>query len=399
MESHTDQPAPPAASTKPNRKPRNRKKNKQNKPPQDSAPCDATQSYATDVKDQSPEPTTVPPPDTPSTAPPAYTSTPAPASVPASLPSESVHGNRVPSPTTRSNASFESADSTGRRRRKPRGGRKRRSKALMVQDEGWAEEMDRQERGEQPSVEGSGKRRLGNEQEGGDGDGEGEGVVQRDLSEDLFGKDALEYQEQEMDQTNGVVVTGGVESRREFPMDEKEEEEEEEQQEEEDERKQRRPSISKEKKPFETGLKAFSIRKASSSKDHKPISIKTVGGAPESVSTAKKKAKKEKRKEKKKAKQRATGAEGEALPTETAEVEDEDEENPATQEPSSGEREVRIKLDLNLEIEVLLRTKIKGEIMITFFLILRRALLSSKLGNELDARTDHDLMRSGVRDI
>ncbi|EEP81306.1 predicted protein [Uncinocarpus reesii 1704] len=349
----------PLTRPKSGRKNRNRKRNKQNKASQDIVAPDAN-----DFKHDSVDNTHVPPPSTPSTAPPAYTSTPAPdpALVPSTTTFAPVPADRVPSPTARSSASFESADSTGHRRRRPRGGRKRRSKAMIMDDEEWLEEMDRKDRVSQQPVKGSNMRRRMQQQ------GDVEEVIQRDLS-------ALEEQEQERDQVNGVMVSEpGMErapeqeaerehARQEtgLPLRPKEQEEE-----------AASPASSSTKptlnRAFETGVKAFNIRRTSTSQNRKPITIKTVHGSPDEAAGSKKKEKKVKNKEKKKGKQQvAEAAEDEVSPRphETGEAEDEAEE-PTREEPSSSEREVRIKLDLNLEIEVLLKTKIKGEIMITF---------------------------------
>lgn len=333
--------------------------------------------------------------DTPSTAPPAYTSMPHPASIPAPA---SVSTYRAPSPTAQSNLSFDSADSQGRRRRRPRGGRKQKSKAVIQNDEellNGTEEQQQRERVELPPVGSrSGRRRAHKQQEveqeqqqrgvGSGPDGyEEEAEVHRDLSGYLYAKDTLEDQEQERDQTNGVIL--GV--------DEEEDEGICEGAKGEAEPSHRVLKLAKEqasgdnisagakhsqpapKVPFETGFKAFSIRKATPSQSDKPpITITTVEGGSEPTPGNTKKEKKPKNKDKKKAKPQSNENDPEqarappaARHPALAEADDDrEDEAPAAQEQPSTGREVRIKLDLNLEIEVLLRTKIKGEIMITF---------------------------------
>jgi hypothetical protein len=97
---------------------------------------------------------------------------------------------------------------------------------------------------------------------------------------------------------------------------------------------------------FETGIRAFNLKRAESS-----------GGRPFGISVdrpkSKSKPKKQKKQKKKKSKKQSDSSEDE-------ESEEESEDDSEKRKPLS------IRLDLNLELEIFLRAKVKGDITITF---------------------------------
>jgi hypothetical protein len=98
--------------------------------------------------------------------------------------------------------------------------------------------------------------------------------------------------------------------------------------------------------PFETGIRAFNLKKAASS-GSRPVGVRT---ASESKKSKKKSAKKKKKKAK-------------------PEVKEESEEESSSEEEEDGEPETKpmsIRLDLNLVIEIFLKAKIQGDVTITF---------------------------------
>jgi hypothetical protein len=113
-------------------------------------------------------------------------------------------------------------------------------------------------------------------------------------------------------------------------------------------------------KAFETGVRAFNLKKAESS-----------GGRPFGLSVEQPKSKgksKKKEKEKKKKKPKKTRSHSS---DESEEEDDEDEE----EEPR---KPLSIRLDLNLELEIFLRAKVKGDITITFLSVSRIRPFSTK---------------------
>jgi len=98
---------------------------------------------------------------------------------------------------------------------------------------------------------------------------------------------------------------------------------------------------------FETGIRAFNLKRAAAS-GGRPVGLSTTSGS-------KKSKKKSAKKKKKKAKP-------EVRESETEEESSSDEEE--DEEPAS--KPMSIKLDLNLVIEIFLKAKIQGEVTITF---------------------------------
>jgi len=117
-------------------------------------------------------------------------------------------------------------------------------------------------------------------------------------------------------------------------------------------RKQKAPS--KQRPPFETGIRSFNLKKAAGS-GGRPVGLRTT--APESKKTKKKSAKKKKKKPEPEVKESETEEES------TSEEDDVDE---GADEKGEESKPVRIKLDLDLMIEIFLKAKIKGEVTITF---------------------------------
>lgn len=99
--------------------------------------------------------------------------------------------------------------------------------------------------------------------------------------------------------------------------------------------------------PFETGIRAFNLKKAASSSG-RPVGVRT-------TTSEDKKSKKKSSKKKKKKKQKAEVKESET--EDESSSEEEEEEKP---------RPMSIKLDLNLVIEIFLKAKIQGDVTITF---------------------------------
>ncbi|KAN0111119.1 hypothetical protein V8E51_007506 [Hyaloscypha variabilis] len=98
--------------------------------------------------------------------------------------------------------------------------------------------------------------------------------------------------------------------------------------------------------PFETGIRAFNLKRAAAS-GGRPVEVRAT------ASDNKKSKKKSSKKKKKKAKAEAKESESE----EESSSEEEEEEKP---------KPMSIKLDLDLVIEIFLKAKIQGEVTITF---------------------------------
>lgn len=111
---------------------------------------------------------------------------------------------------------------------------------------------------------------------------------------------------------------------------------------------EKQPTEQKQPTPFETGIRAFNLKRAASSSG-RPVGVRT------STSETKKSKKKSAKKKKKKAK--AEVKESETEEESSSEEEEEQEEKP---------RPMSIKLDLNLVIEIFLKAKIQGDVTITF---------------------------------
>jgi len=110
---------------------------------------------------------------------------------------------------------------------------------------------------------------------------------------------------------------------------------------------EKQPTEQKQPTPFETGIRAFNLKRAASS-----------GGRPVGVrATAENKKSKKKSSKKKKKKAKPEVRESETEEESSSEEEDE--------EPAS--KPMSIKLDLNLVIEIFLKAKIQGDVTITFF--------------------------------
>jgi len=108
-------------------------------------------------------------------------------------------------------------------------------------------------------------------------------------------------------------------------------------------------------KDFETGFKAFNLKRAQSSGGRRPFGLSVDRG--ESKEERSKKSKKKKKKKKKKKSKR----------TEEDSDEDEDSDSSSSSDEEPAERKpLSIRLDLNLELEIFLRAKVKGDITITF---------------------------------
>jgi len=100
--------------------------------------------------------------------------------------------------------------------------------------------------------------------------------------------------------------------------------------------------------PFETGIRAFNLKRAAAS-GGRPVGVRAT------TSEDKKKSKKSSKKKKKK--QKAEVKESETEEESSSEEEEEGEEKP---------KPMSIKLDLNLVVEIFLKAKIQGEVTITF---------------------------------
>jgi hypothetical protein len=99
--------------------------------------------------------------------------------------------------------------------------------------------------------------------------------------------------------------------------------------------------------PFETGIRAFNLKRAASSAG-RPVGVRA-------TTESKKSKKKAAKKKKKKAKHEVKEEESE----EEDSSEEEEDEEPATKPMS-------IRLDLNLVVEIFLKAKIQGDVTITF---------------------------------
>lgn len=113
------------------------------------------------------------------------------------------------------------------------------------------------------------------------------------------------------------------------------------------EEKQPEEQPEKQPTPFETGIRAFNLKKAASSSG-RPVGVRT-------TTSEDKKSKKKSSKKKKKKKQKAE--------VEESEIED---ESSSEEEEEEKPRPMSIKLDLNLVIEIFLKAKIQGDVTITF---------------------------------
>jgi len=100
--------------------------------------------------------------------------------------------------------------------------------------------------------------------------------------------------------------------------------------------------------PFETGIRAFNLKKAASS-GGRPVGVRTTSS--ESKKSKKKSAKKKTTKKKK---------------PEPEVKESESEEESSSEEEEEERKPMSIKLDLNLVIEIFLKAKIQGDVTITF---------------------------------
>jgi len=116
-------------------------------------------------------------------------------------------------------------------------------------------------------------------------------------------------------------------------------------------------------KSFQTGFKAFNLKRADETAGGRPVGISSASNdqAARTKSKSKKKKMKEKEKEKsktkKKKKKKKSKSEDNDSESETSSSEDDE---PEPRKP------VAIRLDLNLELEIFLRAKVKGDITITF---------------------------------
>jgi hypothetical protein len=100
--------------------------------------------------------------------------------------------------------------------------------------------------------------------------------------------------------------------------------------------------------PFETGIRAFNLKRAASS-GGRPVGVRTTTS--ESKKSKKKAPKKKKKKEK----------------VEVKETESEEESSSEEEEDKEPEaKPMSIRLDLNLVIEIFLKAKIQGDVTITF---------------------------------
>jgi hypothetical protein len=137
---------------------------------------------------------------------------------------------------------------------------------------------------------------------------------------------------------------------------------------------EKQPVEEKPPTPFETGIRAFNLKKAAAS-GGRPVGIRAETS--ESKKSKKKASKKEKKKTKKK--QKAEPKESETEEESSSEEEDEEDERP---------RPMSIKLDLNLVVEIFLKAKIQGEVTITFLWVFpawfgNMELLTPEIGSNL----------------
>ncbi|KAI1933042.1 hypothetical protein LOZ66_006652 [Ophidiomyces ophidiicola] len=291
-------------------------------------------------------------PDPPCTSPPAYTSTPGPVT---SLTIDEA-GQRPISPTAQSTSSID-ASLADRRKQPSRGNKKAKPKTvIMVKEEPLRREWADDQPLEEARPNGAHVPPYGSDAAGG-----GQRSAHEDLHRELLGRDGLEIQEQERDETNGVIVHGAeqtgagvvdraimlVEDIESVPTP-----------------VQQIESVFQ--KLSETGLNVFDTQKAPSGE---ALGLFTEDTAVETPNDIKKKEKKVKNKEKKK-KTKALAASLEEAdmpqpPTNDAEVKKES-ETPLRQREPSAKKDMRIKLDVDLEIELLSKMKVKGEIMVTF---------------------------------
>ncbi|KAI1910486.1 hypothetical protein LOZ61_004373 [Ophidiomyces ophidiicola] len=293
-------------------------------------------------------------PDPPCTSPPTYTSTPGPVT---SLTIDEA-GQRPISPTAQSISSID-APLADRRKQPSRGNKKAKPKtAIMVMEEPLRREWADDQPPEEARPNGAHVPPYGSDAAGG-----GQRSAHGDLHGELLGRDGLEIQEQERDETNGVIVNGaektgvGVVERAIMLVEE--------------DRESVPTPVQQIESVFqklsETGLNVFDTQKAPSGE---ALGLFTEDTAVETPNDIKKKEKKVKNKEKKKKKAKALVASLEEagmpqLPTNDAEVKNES-ETPLRQREPSAKKDMRIKLDVDLEIELLSKMKVKGEIMVTF---------------------------------
>jgi len=114
--------------------------------------------------------------------------------------------------------------------------------------------------------------------------------------------------------------------------------------------RKQKPAPKVQRPPFETGIRAFNLKKAAGS-----------GGRPVGLRATTAESKKAKKKSaKKKKKPQPEVKESETEEETTTEEEQEEEEKQEESKP------VKIKLDLDLMIEIFLKAKIQGEVTITF---------------------------------
>lgn len=105
---------------------------------------------------------------------------------------------------------------------------------------------------------------------------------------------------------------------------------------------------------FDTGIKAFNLKRAQSSGGRRPFGL-SVDGGKKKETTSKKEKKKEKKVRKKDKKKKKREQES-----------DEDEDSDSSSDEEPPRKPLSIRLDLNLELEIFLRAKVKGDITITF---------------------------------
>jgi len=110
-------------------------------------------------------------------------------------------------------------------------------------------------------------------------------------------------------------------------------------------------------KPFETGFKAFNVKRAEAS-GGRPFGVRTKSSKKSKAKYSPETKKKKKKKKKKMTRKKTTEVQ------EYDTVEESDEEPEEEEEPAK--KPVSIRLDLNLVIEVFLRAKIQGDVTITF---------------------------------
>ncbi|TVY84740.1 hypothetical protein LSUE1_G000635 [Lachnellula suecica] len=130
--------------------------------------------------------------------------------------------------------------------------------------------------------------------------------------------------------------------------------------------KRRESKRSGSKPPFDTGIRAFNLKRAESS-GGRPFGLSIPGSdKPRSKSKSKPKSKPKPKSRRRKSKEPEEGEEKENWESEASEEESEEESEQEKEKEEEKPKPFSIRLDLNIELEIFLRAKIKGDVTITF---------------------------------